>query len=271
MIRLIKKLDFNSINESIKIEGKNNYKTFFGGIMTILLAITYFIGVIYFGSELWLKQKPIIIVSASDFAHPFPISVNDESFNVYTAIQDENSMEIVDPKLYRVYAVNNIFEYDDNNKLIFTQNKLEIDVCSSYYSSPSQISNDTILNLNGYYCIKPNQFFIEGYWGAKIYSDLNIFFEKCVNGTTPGVVCEDKEVIDKKLSYVSFYAKNNILHPEDYDYPVVNYMEDNYNVLSPNLSYDVTIFLKLMNFKTDVGFLLENYETKQNYYFEKPT
>lgn len=271
MIGLIKKLDFFSINQSIKIEGQNNYKTLFGGIMTILLALTYITGVIYFGSELWLKQKPKVIVSAANFENPFPISVNIQAFNIYTAIQDQNSMEVVDPKVFRVSAVNNVFEYDENHNVKLTSNQLEIDLCNKYYSNSTQLSNDTIVNLNGFYCLKPNQFFIEGYWGSRIYSDLNIIFEKCVNSTTSEVICEDEKVINKKLAFLSFYAVNNILYPESYDNPVVTYLEDNYNVLTPDLTYDIILYLKMMNFKTDIGFLLESNDIKNSFYFEKPT
>ncbi len=86
MVSLIKKLDYYSINKSIKIEGKNSYNTFIGGLMTIVFSITYLCGIFYFGSELWLKQKPTVVVFAADFTDPFPIPVNDDNFNIYFCV-----------------------------------------------------------------------------------------------------------------------------------------------------------------------------------------
>ena len=69
--------------------------------------------------------------------------MNHTSFNIYVAIQNQSSIEFVDPTVLTVTASTNIGKRDENGIFKSKRLALDIDICSKYYPSNKFLSNDT--------------------------------------------------------------------------------------------------------------------------------
>lgn len=123
LLSSIKKLDLYSYNLKIKIEGNDNYRTVLGGIISILLFVSYLTGMIYFGKELWEKKHPVVIISANDYPIPDKIQLKEDFFNLYIGVQGPD-FEFIDETIF-------VYEAFEINQILNKKTKLEMGRCIS--------------------------------------------------------------------------------------------------------------------------------------------
>ena len=87
---IVKKADFLGEAPKLKVDGSSYFKTFIGGILSILLVILSCTGIIYFGKELYFKENPMVVQSIKDFDTVGPFTFGASSFDIYAAVTDEN-------------------------------------------------------------------------------------------------------------------------------------------------------------------------------------
>lgn len=141
-----------------------------------------------------------------------------------------------------------------------------------YYKSISQISNDVKFDLSKYLCIKPNSTHIQGFWGGEKNTFLFIEIRKCSNSTD--IIneikpkCKSAKEINDNIQYVSFYIRNTIIQPNDFENPVKYILTNNYRTINTYLSYNIVIWLKQLDFIEDLGLFFEETYIRTSFYYD---
>lgn len=260
-------LDFNGYSPSIRIDSKKIYQTVAGGIISLMYFISMSTGIVYFCSQMWTKVDPIVITSTYD-VEPYPIPLSDSDFNIYFSIQDKDAYDYVDPQVFTVNAQHIVTKYV-NNTFISSTVEVEVKPCKYFYHQSSDLSNDTVIDIENYYCLDPKNVYVQGFWGSEVNSYITIRIEKCSNSSI-SMNCLPEDKINDKLGYVSFYFRSNLVYSSNYSDPLYAVLEDNYNRLNKDLSFDVVLYLKSLEYSTDSGFFLENSQILKSFFVEGP-
>lgn len=262
-----KKIDKFGYSQQLRIYGESSYKTAVGGFLTLSVFFLYGIAIIYFGQEFWKMNHPIVVSSSREYDIMPDIIIGKNDFSIFFTIETKYYVSYIDDSIYSVYA--QMFEYE-NGKLIAT-NPVEVGPCSLYYKSSSEISNKTLIDPSKYYCVKPDEYKLTGFWGDKKVSQAHIFIDRCVNSTKNlDKPCKSNEEIDEILSggVIGFYATNFVKKINDVENPVSAFLHDNFHILDLVKPITCILNLRQLTFSTDLGFLLEDISTVVKPYFD---
>ena len=121
-----------------------------------------------------------------------------------------------------------------------------------------------------FFCLKPNQSQIRGYWGFHYTSFIGIVLSKCVNSTENNNHCLPIEQIEDKLTggVLSMYSENHILDINNFETPLKRYFKDIFYSLNIDFTFTLNITLKPIQFITDSGFILQNISELSTTYLE---
>ena len=262
-------VDFLAEAPKLKINSKSAYKTFIGGLISIILTIVSIIGIIYFGQELILKENPIAIQSIKDFQNVGPFHINNTFFDIYSSVQHQNFTYYNDPTIFRFEASQELILINDKGKQSLFSNKLEIKTCRDFYSVEELNKK---IDIDEFYCIKPNTALIEGFWGNTKNQFLRIKLFKCTNSTLNNNHCKPKETINSYLSggILGLYVKNSLLQIKDYANPIKYYNDDQYFSINLDFTFTLSFSLKTLVFQNDIGYLLQDVKEINGFYYETP-
>jgi len=261
-------LDMLSKSPSLKVNKKDSYKTYFGGIISIIIIILTIASIGYFGNDLISKKDPIAIVSAFEY-DDISINISPNEYYLLLAIEDSNFVYYNDPTIFTFRAYHQTILLDNNGKTDIITNDFDIKPCIDYFQ------NETLkegLNKEIFFCLKPDQFKTEGYWGHKINSFTGIYLEKCVNSTENNNHCKSELDIDSKINggVLSMYSMNSNLNLKSFEDPVI--LDYDNIFYSLNSEFTFTLFIQLRNLEiiTDHGFILEEISDIKKFYMDKP-
>lgn len=270
---LLLKLDVLSPAPQLKVNKQSAYTTIAGGVISIIIFILTMTGVIYFGRELFLKEKPFVVTSDKDYSNFGPYAVDVDSFYYYVAIQDEYYNYYVDPTIFELSSSADTWEYDENGETKSTTSDVEIKLCNNYFNSTDELNiSRNIVDLNKFYCVKPGSARVEGYWGGEINSFVSVFLNKCSNTTANNNHCKPEEEINKMIQggQINVIVDNYALHMNDYLNPVVKSMRDTYYSLNVDFTMNMFFTLQTLSFTTDVGIMLEQFDEVVKFYIDEP-
>ena len=147
---------------------------------------------------------------------------------------------------------------------------MEIKPCRNYYNSSRELENKVDLDL--FYCIKPNSTSTEGYWGNAINQYVKIYINKCVNTTQNNNHCYSEREIDQTIkgSLLSMFWRNSMLQMKDYNSPIASNFDNQYFSLNVELTFTLFVNLRTLLFQDDKGFLLEDIVETKRFYYEEP-
>lgn len=262
-------MDYMSNSPNLKIEGQRSYRTLIGGITNILLIVLSLIGIIYFSSQMINKTDPNVIQSSMEGHAVGPYPVSKTGFNLLMGIEFSNSTYYMNDRIYTINATVGINTFDDKKGQIYEFKTLEYDKCSTYYNKSDL---NTTLNLENFWCFKPNQVEIEGYWGAKRSSTVKFYINACVNSTLNNNNCLPEAELNKYLQggILSMFTTNSFLNLNDPKKPVETKLQNWYNSLNLDFTYDYFYNLKELTFEDDQGFLLKDSTKASYFYYDNP-
>lgn len=95
----------------------------------------------------------------------------------------------------------------------------------------------------------------------------NTSFINTTNSISSKNICKSNEEINKILSglKILFFIRNPLINPSDYDNPVVYNLYEFREHLSPQISKEVEITLSNIEIQSDVGWLMEDIQTKYSF------
>lgn len=266
---LLLSFDLMTNSPNLKIEGKNCYRTAIGGMMNLILTVLSIIGVIYFGKALVVKSEPLVVQSSMEgkTVGPFPIQVDE--FNIYMGIEFPNFTYYVNDRIYSINATLEVYRFDKTKGQTYEIKLLDFGICSKYYNDSSAKNN---FDLNYFWCFAPNQAQIQGYWGSEITSIAKFYISKCSNSTENNNHCLPNEEINNYIQggILSMFTTNSFLNLNDAENPVEVKLQNWYNSLNIDFTYDYFYSVKELAFEDDKGFLLQDINVKSYFYFENP-
>lgn len=264
------KADFISPPPNLKIEGKESYKTAFGGFINILLTILSIVGTIYFGKKLFVKTDPVVVRSEMEGHQVGPFEVNNSGFNIFVAVEYPNMTYYVNERVFTFNATYEVNKFLDDGSQEYTITPIDYDLCSKYYSKDEI---DSGIDYYNFFCVKPDTVTINGYWGAEIMTYLKIRLYKCFNTTENNDHClPEEEIVDYlQGGYLSMYTTNSFLDFNNETSPVTLKLSDWFNSINIDLTYDYVYNIKSLLFQDDHGFLLENIQESEFPYYASPS
>ena len=123
------KFDFFGVNMGFYLNGYKNFRSKFGGIISILIYLITIICGVIFSKELWIKMNPTVNTSTL-YTSPTKIFYPDNIFFMVTVTSD--SMPFVDEKIYRVIGY--IKTKINGTEEQFNTRKVSLDICSNVFN-----------------------------------------------------------------------------------------------------------------------------------------
>ena len=185
--------DILSPAPKLRVNTKSSYKTIFGGVISIILIITTLTAIFYFGSELIVKNEPVAVNSIKNY-DTMDFGINSNEYNIFFALEDKYFNYYNDPSIFTLTAYHKNITLDSEGNELFEYKDLEIKTCDNYYDSSSKLKEG--LDRSIFYCLKPDQVRIQGYWGYKVNSFAGIVLSKCQNTTENHNHCKPIEEIN---------------------------------------------------------------------------
>ena len=97
-------------------------------------------------------------------------------------------------------------------------NPVELSLCFKYFNKTSKLNlSRDLIDLDKFYCVKPNTYNIEGFWGGSKNVFLSIELHKCLNTTENNNHCKPQETIDNTIEggQINVIAESFNLHYND--------------------------------------------------------
>ena len=243
------------------IKKDTQYHSFFGGLMTIAVYIIAFIAFCFFCQEIFLKKSPSVNLSTETYEHPAKIPLFD-NFELLVGIQNPNYVVEINETIF--YAKGFLFKTTVNDSGSFNERvEIALEPCSTAMKDSINYEYVKHLELDGYYCfsrnqpnVKPEDLYINEFWGNNGFQMLQIKFYDCVN-TTEKQDCASTEVIDEylHLTDLSLYYMDTFIRTRNYKNPYEKGIRETFYYVSNEFTVSLTEYIRHMEIVSDDGLL----------------
>ena len=276
-MKLIKKIDFfdHKVSLTINSKGETGYKTFIGGIISIISIILSFICIIYFLQRMLLRKD--ISVIFSNQINPFKNISYSHKLPFLLRLTDTNSLPFEeDDKLYYITASvwyggtndTNISYSAKQTSVSLNIGKCDIDKhfvdeYKSYFLNYKE--------LDKYYCITPRNYSqtIYGFYGSYYpFSYYSFTMRYCSNTTQNNNSCYSISEIKEKfatpyLDLIFLDYTINSLNTKNVEQ--VSIRKERFE-LSAKLYKRIYLYLENIKYITDTGYIFTN--NKMNSFYK---
>ena len=256
-------LDFLSVEGRLFTNRNERYKNKFGAwasifsIISILLIGNYFIVLFFLGKELNVLYQTV------NKNYYYVYDLKGKAF--FFRLQDVNSGKEFDPRIATTTVL-----YFMRNSTISTTIELETESCS-FETNLIDYKNSNLLdvsNISSWKCFKQNVplNLTNNSTEQKTYY-FSIYVRPCVNSSKNNNNCFPKQEILNKLNSSSinfqyYFPSFDIDHSNIYNPIKENVMYKTFKIF-PSMYYSFYEYMKIVNYTTDNGFLMENKKTWQ--------
>ena len=267
--RFFYSIDLLSLPPQLKVNQQNSYKTLLGGLTSLLLILLTIASVGYFGKDLISKKDPTTIVSAYDY-QDLRFNVGIDGYYLFMAIEDSNFNYYNDPSIFTFSAYHKNVTLNNQGVANLIEKEIEIKPCKTFFKDTDKLKDG--LNRDLFYCLKPDEISIQGYWGNKINAYAGIYLKKCVNSTENNNFCKPIEEIDEKINggVISMYSTNYLLDLKDFDSPAKLNFNNIFYSLNTDFTFTLFIQLRKIEIYTDAGFIFEDISMISKFYVDTP-
>jgi hypothetical protein len=182
------KCDIFGYDICLRHQSQRKYKTIFGGIITLMLAVFLIYLFTYFSDDCIKKINPSIRMQNS-FANP--IVLNASSFIYALQFTDSNNKVITDPTKYlSFHAI--VTEWEHNKtQLILSFSKCNKNNHIKKTGIRDEIIYNKIPNFNQTFCLdKPEEFILKNGGNEIPRKSIQIFVMECMNKTLLNKNCK---------------------------------------------------------------------------------
>src|SRR5690349_359549 len=139
MKQLIVKCDFIGFQPSLQVEEQQIFKSTFTGIVSILITIVSILCAGYFGSELFTKTTPTVLVTTEMLADMSPVNISASNYNMMFGFEDENYIYYHDPTVIEATGTFTTIENVKSSETgkveqVVTIHPVKVDLCSKFYT-----------------------------------------------------------------------------------------------------------------------------------------
>ena len=254
-------LDLFGHSPSFIINNNLQYKTFFGGILSLIAIIISIITTIVFSKELFLKKSPSVNLNTESNLNP-DILYYFDNFEFIIGVQNESYTVTIDHSLFSAKGFifnttvnetgvfNSVFEIDLQPCNIALKNSPNYDIFKKY-------------NLENFYCISKNQskfnlndIYLKEFWGNNGFQMLQVKFYECKN-TSESQKCATEERILNALSHteISIYIIDNYIRTNNYKTPFQRGVREIFSEASINFLVSITQYYHHAQIISDNGLM----------------
>jgi hypothetical protein len=267
---ILLELDLLSQTVDIQYKGRNRFKNSLGGLLTAILML-FTIAVFTYSCNIALSRLQANTSQSDTLATSNLLRVNTSETPIIFRLTDYFGFKLDnDTKLFTAIVSIYHYYYVTDPSTGLKVNELNITdlitvPCSDGYKLDSDIYRNYLsgIDLNGYYCLAPDQVFnIQGAFGGSTEDStqmLDIAFYQCGGNNTD---CYSPEEIDTRLStyYMELFIIDSFIDHTDYLTPVKSYLKKLYIPAASSFYKVYYYFIKSIVYESDDGFLFEGKE-----------
>jgi hypothetical protein len=259
-------IDAIGIEPSFTFSRQSRFKTFFGGVLTVLLILLFIAGFFYFGRDLYEKINPVLLNSKSINMNPKSLELTPANFPFYIALENnlDNLNYFKDPTVFTIQGkFRNQVRYIDASgvvRLNVTSTNIKLVDCDLNYHFPGMIKDFNSTAYQIAYCIAPNQTIqIEGDFPNDVFNIMQFNLFQCFN-TTAVQNCKSQNVIEAMIrtTYVSINYGTYIPKPANFTSPMERTKVDYFTTVSIYNQKQINLYLKRIFHTTDQGIIFED-------------
>ena len=264
---------------SLNYNGKEKSKSFIGAIFSFLV-FGFFVWALYLLSQdMFQKKNPKTITSESFHENPAEMIIGPDTFAFAFGLQNpETYFHYINESIYTVdIALNQLKrerQSDGSLLEVWSSVPLESEPCTPQHFGRLG-SKFLDIELNELYCLKEKQsgleeLTVQGVFESPIFQYIASNIRACDNGTSGGT-CGTPEEIQYYLGggFFAVYFTNTAIDPKNYSTPNLNYRDSYYSSLTYPYYKELTLWLKHLEVKSDVGWLTEDEQVETYISFEK--
>lgn len=270
----VRQIDFFATKPSDRITYNKSikYSTLIGRFTSWLIIGIIITAFINFGNDMLYRKNPQSIFSQIVTPDPENLDLNEIGFFMAFGLQNLSnfSKNFIDEKIYRVEMlqrkkINGTISYEEipivpcDLGFVPSRNDLK-----SYYKQNQ---------INYLYCIDPNMNDVgpelKSTWDGIYYKNILINIYPCVNSTKNNNSCRSFEFIENQFNNANFaiYFTTEAIDPNNFWNPVESYGKQIYTPISFSTQTYIEMLFGHFNFKTDKGFLFNDYESIESAYY----
>ena len=278
-MKLIKKIDFfdHKVSLTINSKGETGYKTFIGGIISIISIILSFICIIYFLQRMLLRKD--ISVIFSNQINPFKNISYSHKLPFLLRLTDTNSLPFEeDDKLYYITASvwyggtndTNISYSAKQTSVSLNIGKCDID---KHFTKEFKEYFIDFPELNKYYCISPrnsSQTIYGLYGNVYPFSYYSFTVRKCLNSTENNNICySNDQILDimqqPYLDVIFIDYSINSLNKHQVKELIVR--KERYEI-SSTIYKRIWLYFDYIKYITDYGYIFPNEQIEYFHSFD---
>ena len=213
-------IDFFSLPPYLNFDKKALYSSFLGVFSTYIYLGVTILAFLNFGSELYLKESPIVTVRETihSLTSPPIIETDPHEFPLALGIYENGSLIPYDKTYFNFVGRKLIIKpLQEKGRFQFIEQEFELDNCSKNYIPDFQSEKERLCIGNKFLKSFSNHafneteeknrgFYIKGFFGAEEYTQIIISISKCKNSTENNQIGRDK--FDFFLQFVNIYFKS---------------------------------------------------------------
>jgi len=268
MKQLFQMIDIYGNKFNFKLNGNDNFKTFSGGILTVITIVFVIIFAFFFGQDFYYGKNPIIYTTTKvPEKYDDPIPITPKNFVFAWRIEDYDK-RFLDFKGY-IYALSSwaIFTKDADGSLSMKEKIFFNDVkCNPENAQVEEFTKSHI--LNDWYCydFSKGNFTFGGFWDGDYVVILQTALFLCKDGKT---YSKDSPDCVNLENYKEFETKNralqiSILYPQfyfeadDLQQPLKMTYKNYYYYFNLKTSKIDRFFFSIIKLRDDRGWIFED-------------
>ncbi|CAI2361782.1 unnamed protein product [Moneuplotes crassus] len=233
---MVKSIDLFPRPISLTYQGKENFKSLYGGIVsTFLIALLISYGILIAIPMLKhtasSKAKNHVLRDQSSEVDKYQTTEKDFSF-VVQIVNSETRIALTDPSYFNISISQSDFSF---NKTIAqfqeTNIEKEISICGEKFPKVNEYIDETSSILKGIsYCPHDYDFLVAGDVFASVSQSIKITVSRCVNGTS--IICKSMKEINEKASLMSVNVLfiSQYFDSDNYKTPIKSFLDNRYSL-----------------------------------------
>lgn len=265
-------------NFQVNYNGSGQYKTYLGGIISIIISFLFIIGFGYFSRELIEKKNPFITPTIEQYEDFEEVEVSKDHFFTILGIQTSGYEYYIDDSIYELIGSFSGYVNDENNSAQWFSDNFTPVPCNTMYNSSDLI--DTFpgytYELEKMWCIPDigkEKMKVRGFFGAKSLRNVVFQLNRCTNSTVNNNNrCKPNDVIDKMLQggVIAIQSNKYVIDPKNLENPFKKFTVNIFSFFNLKMQINFEYRLRPLEFVTDYGFLLESNKLNRAFDYDDP-
>jgi hypothetical protein len=268
---IINSIDIFGKPISLRINKMETSKTFFGGLLTIVLIIAMFSMFMLQLSDLFDHKFPTGNLETTTIPNP-SIIINSTKMPFSFYISDYDNYILSGEDLFKYFRIEVTLRYSNNSNQELSVQHIALEDCKIHHFP--NLTEEEFLNaaVENFLCLPLQDYPLFGAFDQSTIQFMAIYLYPC-NNKTSNVTCNTQKQVDELLKSNVYYF-NVVLQNERIN--IMEYIKYSsaslytiYKAIRGDTFRQMKLFLSESSLKSDNGFLFEEFETYETVTFER--